>query len=70
MGIARLGKRFGHDRVEAAATRALWTGAVSYQSVCNILEAGLDRSPVFDDSASAAAPVRHHEHIRGPGYYR
>jgi transposase len=69
MGIARLGKRFGHDRVEAAATRALWTGAVSYRSVLNMLEAGLDRSAVFDDSASAAAPVRHHEHIRGPGYY-
>jgi transposase len=69
MGIARLGKRFGHDRVEAAATRALWTGAVSYRSVRNMLEAGLDRSAVFEDSVSAAAPVRHHEHLRGPGYY-
>jgi transposase len=69
MGIARLGKRFGKARVEAAATRALWTGAVSYRSVCNILESGLDKVPVFDDSASAAAPVAHHEYIRGPQHY-
>jgi transposase len=69
MGIARLGKRFGHDRVEAAATRALRTGAVSYRSLRNMLEAGLDRSPSFDDSATAAAPVQHHEHIRGPRHY-
>lgn len=69
MGIARLGKRFGKARVEAAATRALGTGAVSYRSVCNILEAGLDRVPIVDDSASVAAPVAHHEHLRGPAHY-
>ena len=69
MGIARLGKRFGAERVEAAATRALWKGAVSYRSVLNILQAGLDRAAVFDDSATAAAAVLVHEHIRGPSYY-
>ena len=70
MGIARLGKRYGAERVEAAATRALWTGAVSYRCVLNILGAGLDRAQVFEDSISAAAPVAHHEHIRGPSYYQ
>jgi len=70
MGIARLGKRYGAERVEAAATRALWTGAVSYRCVLNILEAGLDRAQVFEDSVSAAAPVAHHENIRGPSYYQ
>ena len=70
MGISRLSKRYGNERVEAAATRALWTGAVSYHSMENILLAGLDRVPIFDDSASAAAPVLHHEHVRGARYYR
>ena len=60
MGISRLSKRFGSERVEAAATRALWTGAVSYHSM----------ETIFDDSASAAAPVLHHEHVRGARYYR
>ena len=62
-GISRLSKRYGNERVEVAATRALWTGAVSYHSMENILLAGLDRVPIFDDSASSAAPVLHHEHI-------
>ena len=69
MGIARLGKRFGKARVEAAATRALATGAVSYRSVANILEAGLDREPVHDDRDAAPAPVSHHDNIRGPKHY-
>lgn len=70
MGIARLGKRFGHARVEAAATRALATGAISYRCVCNILEAGLDRAALADESLCVSAPVLHHEHIRGPDCYR
>lgn len=70
MGISRLGKRFGKARVEAAATRALATGAISYRCVCNILEAGLDRVPLGEDSATCAVPVLHHEHIRGADSYR
>ncbi len=60
----------GRQASKTAATRALWTGAVSYHSMENILLAGLDRVPIFDDSASAAAPVLDHEHVRGARYYR
>jgi len=70
MGLCRLGKQYGKARLEAACTRALWTGVLSYRSVRNILEAGLDGAPLFDDSASAAAPVRTHAHLRGAGYYK
>lgn len=70
LGLIRLAKRYGKARVEAACTRALWTGARSYRSVHSILENGLDQAPLFDDSASAAAPVKQHEHLRGPGYYQ
>ena len=69
LGIARLGKRFGKARVEAAAARALATGAVSYRSVANILQAGLDREPVYDDRDAAPTPFLHHENIRGPKHY-
>ncbi len=70
LGLIRLAKRYGKTRVEAACTRALWTGALSYRSVNNILESGLDKAPLFEESASTAAPVQQHEHLRGPGYYQ
>lgn len=70
LGIARLGKRFGKARVEAAATRALATGAVSYRCVRNILEAGLDRVPLAQDPTTSPGPVLHHEHLRGAQAYR
>lgn len=70
LGLIRLAKRFGRERVEAACTRALWTGARSYRSVHNILEHGLDRAAQFEESSTTAAPVAVHEHLRGPGYYR
>jgi transposase len=70
MGLCRLARRFGKARVEAACTRALWTGALSSRCVKNILESGLDRAPLFDDSASAPAPVRDHAHLRGAHYYK
>lgn len=70
LGLIRLAKRYGRERVEAACTRALWTGARSYRSVHNILEHGLDRAPQFEESSTTAAPVAVHEHLRGPGYYQ
>ena len=42
LGILRLGQRYSPERVDAAAARALVTGACSYQSVKSMLERGLD----------------------------
>ena len=69
LGLLRLSKQYGKERLEAACQRALWTGAVNYRSVKNMLEHNLDRDPCFDDSQTRAAPVAVHENIRGPGYY-
>ena len=57
LGILRLGKSFGEQRLEAAATRALLIDARSYRSVHSILKNGLDRQPL---PATRGAPVRTH----------
>lgn len=67
LGILRLAKRYGNERLEAACTRALAAGAHSYRPVASILEHGLDRLAPTEDSV---APVHaSHENIRGGTYY-
>jgi len=68
LGIIRLAKRYGKDRVEAASLRALATGAVRYKSVKSILETGLDKTPVEEQMALSASI--YHENVRGSDYYR
>jgi hypothetical protein len=46
LGIIRLGQRYPAARVEAAAQRALLTGAVSYKSLESILRHCLDQQPL------------------------
>lgn len=67
LGVMRLGKRYGPERLEAACQRALMSGAVRYRSVKAILERGLDRQPL-PDALPEVPPARHHN-IRGPGYF-
>lgn len=68
LGIMRLSKRFGDDRLEAACTRALAVRALSYRSVESILRTGLDRQPL-PEATTPVAP-RQHGFVRGPDYYR
>ena len=67
LGIFRLGRRYGPERLEAACARALAVGALSYRSVDSILKTGLDGVPL--PSAAPARPTRDHGNVRGPGYY-
>jgi len=68
LGIIRLGKEYGQDRVEAAAVRALAANVTSYKSLKRILDSGLDRTPTNQDrSLSFALPW--HSNIRGSDYY-
>jgi transposase len=67
LGIIRLAKGFGRERVNAACGRALEIGARTYGSVRSILDNHLDRAP-----ASARHDAREpidHPNIRGPRYY-
>ncbi|MGE0803830.1 MAG: IS21 family transposase [Lautropia sp.] len=68
LGLMRLARACGDDRLEAACARALSLNAPQYASVKSILAAGLDRhgTNLFDD---AKAEMPRHDNVRGPGYY-
>jgi transposase len=68
LGILRLARRDGPDRLEAACARALAAGARSYRHVDAILKHGLDRCPW--PAARPAAPPLVHDQVRGPAYYQ
>jgi transposase len=67
LGLMRLAKEYSPARMEAAAQRALLTGACRYQNVKSILKNSLDSLPVVQDS-SAAVPSPH-IYIRGSEYF-
>jgi transposase len=68
LGILRLGKRYGPERLEAACGRALAIRSFSYRSVESILKNGLDRQPLPTATRPSPAP-RSHDYVRGPAYY-
>ena len=67
LGIVRLVRPFGAERVEAAATRAIEIGTLTYGSVRSILDNKLDRQAAQSWPADPV-PVLH-PNIRGPRYY-
>lgn len=70
LGILRLGKRYGNERLEAASARAVAVRARSYRHVESILKNGLDRLPSpGEEQPTEGAPRATHENIRGGGYY-
>ncbi len=69
LGVLRLGKSFGEQRLEAAARRALHIGARSYRSVHSILKNGLDLQPLPGAEDLAHEPIMH-PNIRGAHYFR
>lgn len=68
LGLMRLARQYGEDRLEAACARAQSIRAPQYRSVKSILECGLDRhnAALLDE---AAPPMPAHDNVRGPGYY-
>ncbi len=69
LGLMRLGKKHGDGRLEAACARAERLAAVSFKTVHNILQAGLDRVPIADESLAPSPPPQGHPNIRGADYY-
>jgi len=67
LGIMRLGKSFGEERLEAACRRALTLGACSYKSIESILRQGLDRKAIPEQQDLDLTIA--HENIRGSDYY-
>ena len=70
LGILRLERRYGRERLEAACARALAVQARSYRDVDAILKHRLDRlPPLVAQGAVASAPLVH-ENVRGAAYYQ
>lgn len=67
LGVLRLVRGYGAERVEAACQRGLDIGASSHGSITSILRNGLDRA-YRPDPVPDAPPVQH-ANIRGGGYY-
>ena len=63
LGLLRLGKTFGEDRLEAACRRALAFSTFSYQSVKSILKTGLDSQPLPE--TQPPQPALEHSNLRG-----
>jgi transposase len=67
LGIIRLADQYSPARMEAAAERALLTGACRYQSVKSILKNSLDAIPPAAPPSSQ--PPSPHDNIRGAEYF-
>ena len=67
LGIMRLGKSYGENRLNAACHRALSIGTTTYKSIESILKNGLDQRPLPETTASTKAIE--HSNIRGSDYY-
>lgn len=66
LGIIRLAERYSAPRVEAAAERALLTGACRYKSVESILKNSLDQVPLPATPPQSTPP---HDNLRGAEYF-
>ena len=67
LGILRMGKGYGDERLEAACRRALRIGSCSYKSIDSILRQGLDRKALPEQPELDLAIE--HDNIRGADYY-
>lgn len=68
LGVLRLAKSYGDQRLEAACKRAVAIGGASYRSVESILKHNLDQKPLCDEAA-VITPISH-INIRGSHYYQ
>ena len=69
LGIMRLGRRYGAERLEAASRRATPLLSYSYRTVKNILSSAQDRLPFDEQEPRPTPPTPVHANIRGARYY-
>lgn len=67
LGIMRLGKKYGYERLEGACRRALHLPVPRYRHIESILKSGLDQEPM---KVTPVSPALVHEHLRGAAYYQ
>lgn len=69
LGITRLEKNYGKERLESACALAMRYNLLSYKAVADILKNGREKGPT-GEKAPSRQPAPPHENIRGPGYYQ
>jgi transposase len=69
LGILRLARRYGNERLEAACARALAMSARSFRHLDSMLKNGLDRLPLPQSEAQPEPAAQEHENVRGSHYY-
>jgi hypothetical protein len=69
LGLMRLGRRYGDERLEAASRRAEHLRSYSYRTVTNILSSAQDRLPFDEQENRSTPPTPFHANIRGASYY-
>lgn len=69
LGIIRLEKSYGSNRLENACKRALYFQAYSYKSVVSILKNNLDGLPLTAKEQQDSVMDQQHEHVRGKDYF-
>jgi transposase len=67
LGLQRLARKYGAQRLEAACTRAMSIRSPTFKSVDSILKSGMDRQPLPSKSTLTSLPL--HENVRGPDHY-
>lgn len=67
LGLLGLAKRYGNERLEKAAQRALLNGTPSRRSIVSILSNGVDRLPPPEEVPEEI--IIDHDNIRGSSYY-
>jgi transposase len=68
LGIMRLAKQYGNDRLEAACTRALTGGIYTYRTIDNILKNNLDKQALSIQTDLFKTPP--HDNLRGAEAYQ
>jgi transposase len=68
LGILRLGKNHGQDRLDKACEMAISMKSLRYRTIQDILRSGSDRK-VRILKPTKPAQIQHHENIRGADYY-
>lgn len=69
LGLMRLAREYGPERLEAACARAQSVRAPNFRSINSILRSGLDRGDVALLGGAPASPMPEHPNVRGAGYY-
>ncbi len=69
LGILRLAKQYGNERLEAASKRAVAVHARSYRHLQSILKHGLDRFALAENGDTPQPALPLHDNVRGGDYY-